>query len=408
MKLLQINTSLNTSSTGKIVSQISNMCIDNGDQSFIAFSGRYNENRGELNTFRIGFKLDFYWHALVTRILDRHGFGSKRATKKLLKKIDYLKPDIIHLHNLHGYYVNIEILFNYLSFHKIPIVWTMHDCWAFTGHCSHFEFVECRKWKEACFSCPQSSSYPSSFIVDNSKENFIKKKKLFNSLNNMTIVPVSHWLDNQLRYSFLSDYDSRVIQNGVDLKIFKPSKSQIFIEENNLQNKYIILGVASVWTERKGFFEFIKLREMLGDEFAIVLVGVSLKQKKMLPQNILSISRTSNQSQLAMMYSCSDLYVNLTFEDTFPSTNLESIACGTPVLTYKTGGSPESIFEGSGYVVNQGDIRSVKNIIEDTKNGVLPKISKKTLVNIANKNFNKDNNFIHYQELYKEILGASV
>ena len=408
MKLLQINTSLNTGSTGKIVSQISNMCIDNGDQSFIAFSGRYNENRGELNTFRIGFKLDFYWHALVTRILDRHGFGSKRATKKLLKKIDYLKPDIIHLHNLHGYYVNIEILFNYLSFHKIPIVWTMHDCWAFTGHCSHFEFVECRKWKEACFSCPQSSSYPSSLIVDNSKDNFIKKKKLFNSLNNMTIVPVSEWLDSQLRYSFLNAYDSRVIQNGIDLNTFRPSKSQIFIEENNLQNKYIILGVASVWTDRKGFFEFIKLRELLGDEFAIVLVGVSLKQKKMLPQNILSISRTSNQSQLAMMYSCSDLYVNLTFEDTFPSTNLESIACGTPVLTYKTGGSPESIFKGSGYVVNQGDIRSVKNIIEDTKNGVLPKISKKTLVNIANKNFNKDNNFIHYQELYKEILGASV
>ena len=224
----------------------------------------------------------------------------------------------------------------------------------------------------------------------------------------MTIVPVSEWLDNQLRYSFLSDYDSRVIQNGIDLQIFKPSKSQIFIEDNNLQNKYIILGVASVWTERKGFFEFIKLRELLGDEFAIVLVGVSLKLKKMLPQNILSISRTSNQSQLAMMYSCSDLYVNLTFEDTFPSTNLESIACGTPVLTYKTGGSPESIFEGSGYVVNQGDIRSVKNIVEDTKNGTLPKISKKTLVNIANKNFNKDNNFIHYQELYKEILETSV
>ena len=404
MKLLQINTSLNTSSTGKIVSQISNMCIDNGDQSFIAFSGRYYENRGELNTFKIGFKLDFYWHALVTRIFDRHGFGSKRATKKLLKKIDYLKPDIIHLHNLHGYYVNIEILFNYLSFHQIPIVWTMHDCWAFTGHCSHFEFVGCSKWKKTCYSCPQTSSYPSSLIADNSKKNFIKKKKLFNSVNNMTIVPVSEWLDNQLKYSFLNDYDSRVIQNGIDLKTFRPSKSQIFIEENNLQNKYIILGVASVWTDRKGFFEFIKLRELLGDEFAIVLVGVSLKLKKMLPPNILSISRTSNQSQLAMIYSCSDLYLNLTFEDTFPSTNLESIACGTPVITYKTGGSPESIFEGSGYVVNQGDIRSVKNIIEDMKNGVLPNISIKTLVNIANKNFNKDNNFIHYQKLYKEIL----
>ena len=201
MKLLQINTSLNTSSTGKIVSQISNMCIDNGDQSFIAFSGRYYENRGEVNTFRIGFKLDFYWHALVTRIFDRHGFGSKRATKKLLKKIEYLKPDIIHLHNLHGYYINIEILFNYLARKEIPIVWTMHDCWSFTGHCSHFEFVDCNKWRESCYSCPQRSSYPSSLIKDNSKENFLNKKRLFNSVHNMTIVPVSNWLDNKIKYS---------------------------------------------------------------------------------------------------------------------------------------------------------------------------------------------------------------
>ena len=408
MKLLQINTSLNTSSTGKIVCQIGKMCIDSGDQSYIAFSGRYPENRDIANTFRIGFKLDFYWHALVTRIFDRHGFGSIRATKKLLKQIDYIKPDIIHLHNLHGYYINIETLFNYLASSKIPIVWTMHDCWPFTGHCSHFEYVKCKKWEKACYSCPQRSLYPSSLIVDNSKENFLKKKRLFNSVNKMTIVPVSRWLDNQIKYSYLNGFNSRVIRNGIDLEVFKPSESKAFIEDYNLQNKFIILGVASVWSERKGFFEFIKLRELLGEEFAIVLVGVNLKLQKILPKNIISIARTSNQTQLAQIYSCSDLYLNLTFEDTYPSTNLESIACGTQVVTYKTGGSPESIFEGGGYVVDQGDIETVKNLIEDMKNGALPRISKKTLVDIAHKKFNKDNNFIHYLKLYKEILGISV
>jgi putative colanic acid biosynthesis glycosyltransferase len=408
MKLLQINTSLNTSSTGKIVSQIAKMCTDNGDESYIAFSGRYPANKYIKNTLRIGSKLDFYWHAFITRIFDRHGFGSIRATKKLIKKIDYIKPDIIHLHNLHGYYINIENLFNYLAFSKIPIVWTMHDCWPLTGHCSHFEYIKCKKWEKACYSCPQSSSYPSSLLVDNSKENFLNKKRLFNSVRNMTIVPVSNWLDNQIKYSYLNGFKSRVIQNGIDLEVFKPSKSGAFIKDYNLHNKFIILGVASVWTERKGFFEFIKLRELLGEDFAIVLVGVNKKLQKMLPINIISTTRISDQAELAMIYSCADLYLNLTFEDTYPSTNLESIACGTQVLTYKTGGSPESIIEEGGYVVNQGDIKVVKNLIEDMRNGALPRISKNTLVDIAHKRFNKDNNFIHYIKLYREILGISV
>jgi putative colanic acid biosynthesis glycosyltransferase len=405
MKLLQINTGFNTSSTGKIVCQISKMFTDNGNKSYIAFSGKYPENSDTENTIRVGFKLDFYWHALITRIFDRHGFGSIRATKKLLKKIDYIKPDIIHLHNLHGYYINIEILFNYLASKEIPIVWTMHDCWPFTGHCSHFEFVDCNKWRESCYSCPQRSSYPSSLIKDNSKENFLNKKRLFNSVHNMTIVPVSNWLDNKIKYSYLNGFKSRVIQNGIDLEVFKPSKSASFINDYNLHNKFIILGVASVWTERKGFFEFLKLRELLGEDFAIVLVGVSKKLQKMLPKNIISISRTSDQAELAMIYSCADLYLNLTFEDTYPSTNLESIACGTEVLTYKTGGSPESIYKGCGYVVNQGDIDEVKVVIEEIKNK--SKATTLLLTNIANTKFDKNKNFNQYFKLYEEILNTS-
>lgn len=404
MKLLQINISLNTSSTGKIVRQISKMFADDGNKSFMAFSGKFPENRDMDNTIRIGFKLDFYFHALITRIFDRHGFGSKRATKKLIKKIDYIKPDIIHLHNLHGYYINIEILFNYLSLKKIPIVWTMHDCWAFTGHCSHFEYVSCKKWEKACHSCPQSSSYPSSLFLDNSQENFLIKKRLFNSVQNMTIIPVSDWLDNQLRYSFLNGFNSKVIKNGIDLEVFKPSESRALIKDYNLHNKFIILGVASNWTERKGFFEFVKLRKLLNESFSIVLVGVNKKLQKMLPSGIISISKTKDQEELAMIYSCADLYLNLTFEDTYPSTNLESIACGTQVVTYKTGGSPESVNEEGGYVVKQGDITAIKNLIDDMKNGILPRVSKKNLVAIAQKNFNKENNFKHYLKLYEEIL----
>jgi len=404
MKLLQINISLNTSSTGKIVRQISKMFADDGNKSYMAFSGKFPENRDLDNTIRIGFKLDFYFHALITRIFDRHGFGSKRATKKLIKKIDYIEPDIIHLHNLHGYYINIEILFNYLSLKKIPIVWTMHDCWAFTGHCSHFEYVSCKKWEKACHSCPQSSSYPSSLFLDNSQENFLIKKRLFTSVQNMTIIPVSDWLDNQLRYSFLNRFKSKVIKNGIDLEVFKPSESRALIKDYNLHNKFIILGVASNWTERKGFFEFVKLRKLLNESFSIVLVGVNKKLQKMLPSGIISISKTKDQEELAMIYSCADLYLNLTFEDTYPSTNLESIACGTQVVTYKTGGSPESVNEEGGYVVKQGDITAIKNLIDDMKNGILPRVSKKNLVAIAQKNFNKDHNFNQYLKLYEEIL----
>ena len=406
MRLLHINSTLNVGSTGKIAYQIGEMCIANGDESYIAFSGRYFENNNMVNTIRIGSKLDFYWHALVTRIFDRHGFGSIRATKKLLKQIDYIKPDIVHLHNLHGYYINIEILFNYLASTNIPIVWTLHDCWSFTGHCDHFEYIDCNKWQKSCHTCPQKSLYPASLIVDNSKENFVNKRRLFNSVNNLTIVPVSNWLNSKLKYSFLKNYSSRVIHNGIDLEVFRPRDHEFFVRNFHQQKKFILLGVASIWSKKKGFYEFIKLSRCLDENFVIVLVGVSPKLKKKLPKNIISIAKTSNQQELAKLYSSSDIYLNLTFEDTYPTTNLESIACGTPVITYKTGGSPESVEEGCGIIVNQGDIDSLVQKIKEIKNNGLPKISQESLRLIASDKFDKDINFVHYLNLYKSILGT--
>ena len=407
MKLLQVNTTLISSATGNIAFQIGQLSIANGDESFIAFSGRYPENKKTINSIRVGSKLDFYWHALITRIFDRHGFGSIRATKKLIKKINVIKPDIIHIHNIHGYYLNIEVLFNYLAAAQIPVVWTLHDCWSLTGHCDHFEHVECNKWQTGCHTCPQKKLYPASLIVDNSKANYIDKNRLFNSVDNLTLVPVSNWLNSKLKYSFLKKYSSKVIQNGIDLEVFQPSSKNVLVKNFSQHKKFILLGVASIWTEKKGFYEFIKLSKNLDDNFVIVLVGVSQKMKKILPKNIISINRTSNQQELANIYSSADLYLNLTFEDSYPTTNLESIACGTPILTYKTGGSIESVIQDSGIIVNRGDIESLVEKIQEIRSGILPTLSSQDLRMIAIENFDKNINFEKYINLYRDILGIS-
>jgi glycosyltransferase involved in cell wall biosynthesis len=406
MKILQINTTLNSSSTGKIVNQIGELCIQNGHDSFIVYSGRYPKTTNISVIRRIGNIFDFYFHALVTRFFDKHGFASNRATKKLIKYIDQIKPDIIHLHNLHGYYLNVKILFEYLSSNNSRVVWTLHDCWPFTGHCSHFDFVKCLKWQNACNNCPQINMYPSSLVKDNSKENFENKKLYFTSIDNakMTIVPVSNWLQTKLNKSFLKDYKSQVIHNGIDLNVFRPIESKIFEKYPSLKNKFILLGVASVWTQRKGFKEFIKLSNYLDHSFIIVLVGVKSKQKKQLPKNIVSIERTSNQEELASLYSAADVYLNLTFEDTYPSTNLEAIACGTPVISYQTGGSPESIMNGNGYVIGQGDMISLVQKIQEIKKNNLEGFSKEFLISSAKNNFNKDINFRKYLSLYNKIF----
>jgi len=404
MKLLQINTTLISSATGNIAYQIGQLSVANGDESYIAFSGRYPKNKKIINSIRVGSILDFYWHALITRVFDRHGFGSIRATKKLIKKIDVIKPDIVHIHNIHGYYLNIEVLFSYLAASQIPVVWTLHDCWSLTGHCDHFEYVGCNKWQTACHTCPQKTLYPASLMVDNSQANYVNKNRLFNSIDNLTLVPVSNWLNSNLKKSFLKKHPSKVIHNGVDLEVFKPSSKNVLVKNFSLNKKFILLGVASIWTEKKGFNDFIKLSKGLDDNFVIFLVGVSQKMKKKLPKNIISINRTSNKRELANIYSSADLYLNLTFEDSYPTTNLESIACGTPVITYKTGGSIESVGQDAGFIVNQGDIDSLVEIIQAVRSGILPMISSDDLRSIAIKKFDKNINFEKYIYLYRDIL----
>ncbi len=360
--LLQINTVINSGSTGHIAEELGNLVMEKGWVSYIAY-GR-NPRPSNSIPIKIGTKFDVYLHVLLTRVFDRHGYGSFLATKKLIKQIEKIKPDIIHLHNIHGYYLNIKLLFTYLKTLDTPIIWTLHDCWSFTGHCSHYTAVGCSKWKTGCFSCPQCRQYPKSFY-DNSKNNYKVKKSLFSGVKDLTIITPSNWLAEEVRKSYLSAYPVKVIHNGIDLNIFKPiekSKKNIY----NKNEKKIILGVASVWNERKGFQDFVELSKMLLDDEEIILVGLSEKQIASLPKkyHIRGICRTENQSQLAELYSDATVFVNPTYEDTFPTTNIESIACGTPVITYKTGGSPEIIDENTGFVVAPHDLNELRNCID--------------------------------------------
>lgn len=338
MKIVQIN-SFSNGSTGNIMMDIHQELLKQGIDSYVVWGrGRKAQNKNEIY---MNDKVGVYFHALYARITGKVGFASKRATKKLLKKLDDIKPDIIHLHNIHGYYINIEMLFNYIKENNIKVVWTLHDCWAFTGHCPYFTIVKCNKWKSICNNCPAIDRYPKSF-KDNSKWNYQMKKELFTGIKNLMIVTPSKWLEGLVKQSFLKDYSIEVVNNGIDTNIFKPTKSD-FRVKYHLENKKIILGVANVWDSRKGLNDFIKLSKIIDENYIIVLVGVNKKQIKQLPKNIICISRTESKEELAGFYSTADIFFNPTYEDNYPTVNIEAIACGTPVLTYDTGGSPEFI-----------------------------------------------------------------
>lgn len=392
--LLQINSTANWGSTGKIAEQIGELVMSHGWDSYIAY-GRY-ANNSQSQLIRIGSKVSQAWHLLISRLFDRHGLASKCATKRLIKKIEQIKPDIIHLHNIHGYYINYEILFNYLQSIDTPVVWTLHDCWAFTGHCAHFVEQECYKWRIGCDNCPLRDSYPKSFS-DRANKNYKLKSTLFRSRRNIAIVPVSNWLANFVRQSFLKDKQITVINNGIDTNVFYSQQAQE-------KEYYNILGVSSTWSNSKGLNDFYKLRTILDtDKYHITLVGLTKQQIADLPDGIIGIERTNSIQELAHIYSDASVFVNPTYADTFPTTNLEALSCGTPIVTYKTGGCPETICSNSGIIVEQGDINTLKKAIEQVcSNGKA--YYNRACRKRAEEHFDKNKCFLQYLELYNELL----
>lgn len=402
MRLLQINTTVNSGSTGRIAEDIGSLAIERGYESYIAF-GRGNRS-SKSNLIRIGSQIDMYWHGFQTLIFDRHGFASKAATEQLIRVIDELQPDVIGLHNLHGYYINIEVLFNYLKVSNIPVLWTLFDCWAFTGHCTYFDDISCTKWVNACNNCPKTKKYPSSLVFDNSANNFINKRSLFTGITNINFVVHSSWLHSLFLQSFLKEFPVHLIHSGVDIHLFSPRKdfSRIYARYP-IEHKKIILGVASIWDPRKGLNDFKALSKQLPQEYLIVLIGISEKDRKDLPQNILAISRTENISELADWYSLAGVFVNPTWQDNFPTTNLEALSCGTPVITYNSGGSPEAIDSNTGFVVNKGQVNDLKDAILRIFGEDRAQIALKCRQRAVNM-FNKEKQFGLYLDLFEKSM----
>ena len=403
-KLLQINVTANSGSTGRIAEDLGRIAISNGWESWIAY-GRGNPTSAS-KLIRIGNDFDMKSHALQTRLFDNHGLASKKVTKEFIRKIKKIKPDIIHLHNIHGYYINYRILFDYLNEWGGPVVWTLHDCWSITGHCSHFVTAKCDKWKSICYKCPLKKEYPSSFLFDRSKKNYKIKKEKFTSLDNLILIPVCNWIDNLLKESFFKFTKTRVIHNGIDLSTFYPNEmSPADFEKYVIPvNKKYVLGVAGTWTKDKGLYDFYKLRKILPEDIDIVLVGVSNKINDNLPDGIIGIKRTESIHELSLLYSNAIAFINPTWADTYPTTNLESAACGTPVITYRTGGSPESVDQSIGLVIDQGDIDGLNNAIMGIKDCATARFKQSTCRDYALRNFDKETHFKEYFEVYEHLI----
>lgn len=356
MKYLFINSVAGFGSTGRIAADKCRELMAQGHSCVLAY-GRDKVNCDDVQTVTIGSKLDCYLHGLECRILDDQGFGSRAATRRFLRWVREYDPDVIWLHNIHGYYLNMELLFSYLKTCGKAIFWTLHDCWSFTGHCTHFAFVGCEKWKTGCHHCPQKKEYPASCLRDNSRRNWLKKRELFKGIPNLTLITPSQWLADLVKESFLREYPVEVSYNVIDKAVFQPTPGT-FRQTFGLEQKKILLGVASIWGERKGLWDYVKLASLLPESCQIVLVGLTPEQQKQMPPSILALPRTNSARELAEIYTAADVFVNLTYEDTYPTVNLEAKACGTRIVCYDTGGSGETLGQGD-TLVPRGDLKAV-------------------------------------------------
>lgn len=392
MRILIIN-SVPYGSTATISWNIAKLAWEAGYDAQVAFGYSYHPNQG-YDFIKIGGYLDKGIHLLLSRMTGLHGVFSHYATWRFIRQVKKYDPDIIHIHNLHGWYINIPMLVKYINTYKKPVVWTLHDCWAFTGHCPYYDMVGCQKWQKECNHCPSYKTYLKTY-VDSSKTMFRLKKKWFSSIKNLTLVTPSQWLADQVKGSYLKEKRCIVINNGIDLTKF--NIKNVVKQETKL---FKILGVAFGWNDpRKGLDVFIKLSELLGNDYIITLIGTDDTVDKMLPPSINSIHQTQNQEEMVNIYNQSDVFVNPTREENFPTVNIEALACGLPVITFNTGGSPEIPDETCGFVVPKNDVNALVEEIKFMKQHPIPRdvCRKRAMI------FDKTEKFKEYIDLYEHI-----
>lgn len=392
--IFQINATSNWGSTGKIAEYINVEAARIGWESYIAY-GRYFNN-SKSNLLKVGNKFNVYWHYAQNRIFDNEGLASSIPTRKLIKAIKEIQPDIIHLHNIHDHWLNYEILFKYLNATDIPVVWTFHDFWAITGHCAHFISANCEKWQHECGSCPLSKS-----LIDRSRRNFLLKKKLFLANKNLHVVAVSDWVGGLVKKSFLSNKDIRIIPNGINLNVFRPlSKSET---DCLYKDKFIILAVASQWKSGKGLEDYIAMSSLLKEDELIVLVGVDENIKKTLPDNIIGVSRTNSQSELVSLYSRADVVTSFSSAETFGLTIVEAFACGTPVVAYNNTAQAYLVTEDTGNLVQTGNYVAAYQAIQSIHQNGKERYSDACLRLVA-ESYDEKQCTEKYINLYNEIL----
>lgn len=411
-KLLQINPVLRQStSTGRIMREIGELAMSHGWESYLAYSyGRDGKMASTSHTVPVGGKWDVAFHGFITRLFDRHGLCSASATKDFISQIDRLDPDIVHIHNIHGYFLNYRLLFNYLASSGRKVIWTVHDCWLYTGHCYYYSAAGCSRWQNGCGHCPQRGEFPRSWLIDRSARNYSDKRAAFTSLapGNFVIVPVSEWIRSEMASSFLKDCEFRVIHNGIDLDVFSPAAPAAARARYGLGNGPLYLGLASIWLREKGLPDFMRMASMLRPDERIILVGrMPEGDIKRLPTNITYVPRTSDVAELASLYSAASAFVNPTWQDNYPTVNLEAQACGTPVVTYNTGGSPESLTPQTGRVVAQGDVEGLLSAARDFASADRGSL-RDACRSHALASFAKADRYSDYLDLYEEMMARKV
>lgn len=405
--LLQINSAVNFSSTGKIVEQLGAAARKDGWATYVAHGARYVK-QSELEDLHIESSWEERAHGIKSKLFDAHGLGSANSTMKLVEKINEIRPDVIHLHNIHGYYINYPILFKYLGDADIPVVWTFHDCWPVTGHCAYFDLANCEKWKSGCYDCELKGQYPASWI-DRCAANYAKKKYYFNLPKSLTLVPVSRWEEDVIKESFLNGYRTQVIYSGIDTQTFKPTDSHLR-ENLGLVSQFVILGVASGWGKEGRLNGFLELRKRLSSDYTIILIGLTKEQISSMPAGIIGVERTNNVQELAAYYTMTDVFINPTMQDSFGLTSVEALSCGTPAITYRSGGSPETVDENTGIVVERGNADGLADAVYTIENALKNEnpaglYGKETCRRRAVEHFNRYERYQEYIDLYNSLIG---